>query len=207
VAGRGEFSDILRGFDDTDILPFGGRLELVRPDYGAQVLLTYIPPFPRGQPETVWMRQPRTDTPALILNEPPNGGRVAYLPADIDRCYARDNLSDHATLLANLVRWAARDRIPLRVEGPGLIDCHLYQQPGQLIVHLVNLTNTAAWRAPVDEFTAIGPLRVRVQLPDDVHSTSARLLVSEDTTPITVNDGWAHFDVASILDHEVMVIE
>ena len=53
-------------------------------------------------------------------------GRVAYLAADLDRRYARDNLGDTGTLLANLVRWTARDDIPLDVTGPGLLDCHLY---------------------------------------------------------------------------------
>jgi len=34
----------------------------------------------------------------------------------------------------------------LSVEGPGPIDCHLYQQPGRLILHLVNLTGAGAAR-------------------------------------------------------------
>ena len=58
---------------------------------------------------------------------------VAYLAADLDRRYARDNLPDHGNLLANLVRWAARDDLSLMVEGPGLIDCHFYRQPGRAI--------------------------------------------------------------------------
>jgi hypothetical protein len=62
------------------------------------------------------------------------------MPADIDRRFAKDNLPDHARLLENLVRWAADGAIPLEVAGPGLIDCHLYRQPGRMILHLVNLT-------------------------------------------------------------------
>ena len=31
--------------------------------------------------------------------------------------FARDNLPDHGNLLANLVRWAAHDNIPLTVDG------------------------------------------------------------------------------------------
>ena len=38
-------------------------------------------------------------------------GRIAYLPADLDRRYARDNLPDHGDLLANLVRWAAGEAL------------------------------------------------------------------------------------------------
>ncbi len=100
----------------------------------AKVLLTFIPSFPMFPPETAWMREPRTNIPGLILNES-DGGRIAYLPADIDRRFALDNLPDHGDLLANLVRWAARGNLPLEVTGRGLIDCELYQQPGRMILH------------------------------------------------------------------------
>ncbi len=105
------------GFDDTDITPFGGRTEVVRPAAGAQVVLTLVPPFPIYPPETAWMRQPSSSLPALILNESA-GGRVAYLAADIDRTFGRSRLPDHAQLLANIVRWASSDRIPLSIERP-----------------------------------------------------------------------------------------
>ena len=64
------------------------------------------------------MRAPKTDIPGLVLNTRGNA-RVAYLPADIDRRFGRDNLPDHGNLLANIVRWAAGGRIPLEVEGRG----------------------------------------------------------------------------------------
>jgi len=63
---------------------------------------------PGAAARTSWMRQLKTDIPGLVLNR-----RVAFLPADIDRLYARGNLPDHAALLANLVRCAANDDIPL----------------------------------------------------------------------------------------------
>ena len=44
-------------------------------------------------------------------------------------------------MLANLVRWASGDRLPLSVEGPGLIDCHLYRQQDRLILHTIRALN------------------------------------------------------------------
>lgn len=202
----GERHPVLQGFDETDILPFGGRLEVVRAEAGAQTVLTFVPPFPIYPPETAWMRQPGTTLPALVLNELPGGGRVAYLAADVDRCFGRDNLPDHADLLANLVRWTAGGRIPLRVEGTGLIDCHLYHQPGRLILHLVNLTSAGTWRAPVHELIPVGPLRVRVQLPPAVAGQAVRLLVAGSQIVPTIADGWAGFEVPPLTDHEVAVI-
>jgi hypothetical protein len=198
---------VLRGFDATDILGFGGTLEPLRLDPTAQALATFVPSFPAFPPETSWMRTPQTDLPALVLNEKPGTGRVAFLAADLDRRYARENLPDHANLLANLVRWAVRDEIPLRVEGPGFIDCHLYRQPGRAVLHLVNLTSAGTWRAPVEELIPIGPLRVSVRLPADVHGRTLRLRVSGASVPLTTDAGWHRFTLPSVLDHELAVIE
>jgi hypothetical protein len=218
TSGTGGRHPVLAGFEETDILPFGGRLEVVRASEAAEVPLTYVPPFPIYPPETSWMQHPTSSLPALVLHERSaggsgpgtdtgtGGGRVAYLPADIDRCFGRDNLPDHANLLGALVRWAARDRLPLRVEGAGLVDCHLFRQPGRLILHLVNLTNAGTWRQPVHELTPIGPLRVQVRLPEGMTAQSARLLVGESSVPVSVADGWATVAVPMILDHEVVVL-
>jgi hypothetical protein len=205
-APAGERHAVLHGFEETDILPFGGTLQALKVDEGATVPLTFIPEFPVYPPETAWMRETDTKIPALVVSEHPGGGRVAYLAADLDRRYMRELLPDHGNLLANVVRWAARDSLPLTVQGAGLIDCHLYQQPGRLILHLVNLTSAGTWRSPVDELIPIGPLRVRVKLPQGLGGRSAKYLVSAGTAPAAVRQGWAEFEVKSILDHEVVVI-
>lgn len=197
----------LDGFDETDLLAYGGSLEPLTLDPSAKVLATFVPSFPATPPEDDWMRTPKTDIPGVIINERPGYGRVAYLPADIDRRFARDNLPDHGRLLANLVRWAAHDTLPLFVEGPGLVDCHLYRQKGRAILHLVNLTSAGTWRAPVDELIPVGPMRMRILIPSDVPARRLRLLVSGQTIPLSVQAGWASFEVPSVLDHEVVLIE
>lgn len=201
-----ERHEVLRGFEETDILPFGGALEPLQVDTNAQVLMTFVPAFPIYPPETAWMREPKTDVPGLILNSSTGGGRVAFLPADLDRRFARDNLPDHGNLLANLARWAAKDEIPLIIEGAGLIDCHLYRQPGRLILHLVNLTSASTWRQPVHELIPIGPLQVRVKLPADVHGKRLRFHASGKAVTAGSTAGWKRFEVKSIMDHEVVVI-
>jgi hypothetical protein len=108
---------VLRGFEETDLLPFGGSLTALRVDATALVPLTFVPPFPTYPPETSWMRQPTSDIPGLVLSEH-GASRVAYLPADIDRRYAREHLPDHARLIANIVRWVANETVPLAVEAP-----------------------------------------------------------------------------------------
>jgi len=205
-AANGVRHPVLNGFDETDILAFGGMLESLRVDTGVTVLATFIPAFPSSPPESAWMRQPQTDIPGLIVNEAGGHGRVAFLPADLDRRFGRDNLPDHANLLANLVHWTAREQLPLQVGGAGFVDCHLYQQQNKLVLHLVNLTSAGMWRAPVDELIRVGPLSMRVRLPAGVRGNHIQLLVSKTSTKTTVKNGWLQFDLPTILDHEVAVI-
>jgi len=197
---------VLRGFDDTDLVAFGGSLTPLRVDAGAIVPLTFVPPFPTYPPETAWMREPKTEIPGLILSEH-GTSRVACMPADLDRRYAHEHLPDHARLIANVVRWASRDRIPLAVEGTGLIDCHLYEQPGRMVLHVVNLTSEATWRAPLDEFIRVGPFKITMPIPPGKTITRARLLVSGTAPAVSVAAGRASIEIASILDHEVVVLE
>lgn len=197
---KGQRHAVLRGFEETDILPFGGIVGPLRTDAGAVVPLTFIPAFPIYPPETAWMRQPDTNTPGLVVKD-----RVAFMPADIDRRFSRDPLPDYGDLLANLVRWAAGDSIPLQVTGHGLFDCNLYTQPGRLIMHIVNLTN--AGRMPIDEVVPSGPMQMRVKLPGDVRSRQAKLLVARTTLPIRRDREWADVPFGSIADHEVLVFE
>ena len=216
-SAKGNRHTILKGFEETDILPFGGLLYPLRVDSGAEVLLTFIPQFPVYPPEKAYMRVPKTDIPGLILREvephpsenSPRGtqrARVAFIPADIDRQYGRSNLPDHGNLLRNIILWAAAGHLPLTLEGSGLVDTHLYRQPGRLVLHLVNLTNENTWRQPLDELIAIGPLKVKVKLPAGIAGHNPRRLVTGGTVPSTVTDGWCHFEIKSILDHEVIVI-
>ncbi|HZC25522.1 MAG TPA: Tat pathway signal protein, partial [Actinopolymorphaceae bacterium] len=196
--------EVMRGFDDTDLLPFGGRLDVVRTDADVDVALTWVPPFPIYPPEKSWMAVPRTDLPAVTTRTHPGGGRVGYLAADLDRGYARHHHPDHGRLLANLVRWAARDDVPLAVEGAGVVDCHLYRQQETLVLHLVNLDQGGAWRGRLEELTPSGPFMVRVRVPDGLAPSTASLLVDGRTAEVSSAAGWVSFEVARIADHEVV---
>ena len=202
----GERHAILKGFELTDILPYGGVLAPHNVDSGAQVLMTFIPAFPTHPPETAWMREPVTDIPGLIIHTLSNGSRIAFMPADIDSQFARFNLPDHGNLLANIIQWASKDDFPITVIGPGLIDCHIYKQPGRLIVHLVNLTSAATWRQPVDEYIPVGPITVKVKLPEGLNGEFPNLMVTGQRIVANVSNGWSNFQISSILNHELVVL-
>jgi hypothetical protein len=198
---------VLAGFDETDILPFGATIPFavnVSPE--ASVLATFIPSFPSSPPEIVYMRTRSTDIPTLIVNES-HPGRVVYLPADIDRLYAQFNLADHGDLLANIVRWAARDSLPLEVTGPGLLNVELYRQQNHLILHLLNLCNPNAWRAPVTEITPAGPFQIALTPPTDLPLTRARSLVSGKSVGLTRHGRQVRAAIPTIAAHEVLLFE
>ena len=197
---------VLRGFNETDILSYGGLLNPVKRDPGTEVLMTYIPQFPIYPPETAWMREPVTDIPGLIINNISGSGRIVFLPADIDRQFGRYNLPDHGNLLANIIRWGANDNIPVDVECAGLIDCNLYRQTGNIILHLVNLTSAGTWRQPTDEYIPVGPAKIKIKLPEGVQGKRVQFLVGKKEMPISTENGWAIFTVNTISDHEVAVI-
>ena len=204
-AATGSRHAVLRGFEETDILAYGSMLEPLELAADVVVPLTFVPAMPAMPVESAWMHVPATNIPGLVLRETKEGGRIAYLPADIDRRFSRENLPDHGDLLANIVRWAAKDDMPLRVTSAGLIDGHLYAQQGRLVLHLINLTNAGTWRTPVEELIRIGPLQVAVKLPAGFRG-NVRSLVT-DTPPVpAVNGGWVHFEITSIMDHDVLVI-
>jgi hypothetical protein len=199
---------VLRGFEETDIIPFGGKLVKMRVDDGTVVPLTFVPVEVEasGIGESMTLRQLETDIPGLVLNVV-GDARIAYLPADIDRRYVKNYLPDLGNLLANIVRWAARERIGFELQGPGLIDCHVYRQPGRMIVHLINLTNAGVSRAPVEEFLQVGPLKLRMKLAEDVRERlGVECLVSGAKAAITLHQHWVSVEIKSILDHEVLVI-
>lgn len=198
---------VLAGFDGTNILPFGGRIELVKALEGGVVPLTLVPEFPIYPPETSWMREPRSTIPALILGESDNGGRTAYFSADIDRRFALYNLPDHGDLLENVLRWCLARQGVLKVKGPGLLDCHLYTQERRTILHIVNLTSAGTWKAPVHELIPVGPIEVSLEIGSGVRKGTARSLVGGAEVETQVENGRVSFQLASILDHEVLVVE
>ena len=209
----GERHPVLKGFEETDILPYGGLLDPLKVDADVKVPLSFIPQFPVYPPEKAWMRIPRTDIPGLIIRESgkspvdATSGRLVYLPADIDRQYGHSNLPDHGDLLRNIIHWAAGGRIPVSVEGAGLIDTHLYRQQDRLILHLVNLTNENTWRQSLDELVPVGPFKIKVRLPKGVNGQKLRTLVTPQSATIPkITEGWCRFTINRILDHEVVVI-
>ena len=204
VAPGAKRHPVLAGLDATDLVVFGGSLSPLRLDPGAEPLLTFIPAIPDQPPESAWLRTASTDIPGLIVNVQPNGSRIAFIPAELDRRYSINGFPDHATLLGNAVRWTAGE-LPLAVSGPGWLDCSAYRQRGRMIVHIQNLSGHRE-RSPAEEYLPVGPVKVRVRLDDGVPGTSCQALVAERSLPVSRSGRWAEIDLTSITANEVLVV-
>ena len=202
-------SPVLAGLEQADVIPFGGYLPLVAVEDDVQVLATYVPDFPIFPPETSWMRQPRTDIPAITVRAGPGGGRLLWLVADIDRCFAREENAEHAALIAGAVRTLTGAAPLVALEGAqACVTPSLYAQGRRQILHLNNRLLTSRVPGRQTELIPVGPVRVRLRRPDGAQPPPmVALRVAGHQVPATLDGDTLVFDAGTVADHEVAVID
>jgi len=196
---------ILKGFDATDLIAYGGVLWPQSVSANRAVLMTYVPPFPRIPIDVVYPSIERTTLPGLMVGTF-GQGRVAYMPADFDRRYGIDPITDHRAILENLFAWATGPAVQLRIVGPANLATKLEQRGDGLVLHLVNLTGADNQAGVVRQTTPVGPLQVSVALPPGANPASATLLVAGKRTPLRINGAQAVFELDHIAEHEMVVL-
>jgi len=208
-AASGARHPVLAGLERADIIPFGGFLPVVSVDDDVQVLATWVPEFPIYPPETSWMREPRTDIPAITVRETASGAKLVWFIADIDRCFARDENPEHAVLLANAVRWMVGENAAVSISGGrGSISSTLYRQGTRQILHLNNRILTSRVPGRMVDLIPIGPVRVSIAAAVAARAPAmVSLRVAGTEVAAQVVNGALVFEVAAVLDHEVMVID
>jgi hypothetical protein len=197
---------VLHGLEDAARIINGVFRVAVRPAAPTSSPLTLIPTYPDLPMEDVFPRVARTDTPELFLHER-GPSRVVYVPWDIDRTFWDVMAVDHGRLLRNAILWAANEPQPVEIEGRGLLDVSVWRQRASMTVHLVNLTNPMMMKGPVRELIPVGPLRVRVRIPDDVRPGTVRLLTAGATPVVERAADRLTVTVPSVELHEVIAID
>jgi len=114
----GQRHPVLSGFDESDMLPFGGELEPLRLDAGVTVPLTFIPPFPGFLPKSHGCASRRRTFLAWCCGTKAQRGLRTFRLRST-AAIGKDHLPDHATLLANTVRWVRGTRKFSIYKGPG----------------------------------------------------------------------------------------
>ena len=156
--------------------------------------------------EDVYPRVPKTDVREIYLQER-GRSRIAYIPWDIDRTYWDVMCVDHGRLLRNVVAWALNEPPVLEVTGRGVLDVAVWRQKQSLTVHLVNLTNPMMMKGPLREVIPVGPLTVRVRMPDAARAKEARLLTAGVRAGVRESNGSVTLTVPSVEVHEVIAFD
>ena len=195
--------EILRGFENTTLLP--GAEYRVRIQAGSQPVLGVLPPYPAFPPESVYPHSEPGDEPAIVLRER-GTSRLAYIPGDVDRSYWRSGNPDLSRILRNIVGWLVRDRVPVGVEGDGMLEVFAWETEPGFALHLLNYTNPNMLRGWFTATYPVGAQKVRAQLPARVNGDRVELLRAGTTVPLRRDGSVVEFTIPGVRDYEVAVI-
>ena len=175
---------------------------------GVQVPLVLGAPFVVFPEGYSYPTRPASRDPMAVVSENERGGRAVYFPGQPDALYWNVPYPDLGRLIANAVRWAVHDELPVRVEAPLTLQVSVRKQlTGQydrrrLLVHLVNLTGERFF----DEVVPLHDVQVAIPV-DEEGAVKAFLLSSGETLPVQVDDKARSIIVPKVVDYEVVVIE
>ncbi|HUJ21440.1 MAG TPA: alpha-amylase family protein [Bryobacteraceae bacterium] len=198
--------DVLRGFENTSVLP-GAEYRVPVRAAETEPVLAVLPPYPAFPPEMVYPRAapPKPPEPAMILREQ-GGSRLAYIPGDIDRSFWRSGNPDLSRLLSNTVRWLLHDRVPVTVEGAGMVEVFAWETEPGFALHVLNYTNPNMLRGWFTSNYPVGPLEVRAELPEGVNGERVELLRAATVAPLKRSHHAVTFTIPTVRDYEVAVI-
>ena len=197
---------LLSGFEDTEILGFGGGIRRVLSRGPLVPSGGYVKPFPIFPPEFSWIRETDETLHPFFTGTLETGSNVVYLAADIDRCAGRSRLPDHFRLLSNAVLSVMREELPVTVEGPGYIDTAVFRKGNARVIHLTNLS----FANVIGYCHRILPVYgLTVRIPAEGRDTAeVQFLVRKENRPRTIasENGYLTVPVDRIDDFEVLVI-
>ncbi len=196
----------LAGFDGTALLPGPESRLPIRLREAGRPALTVVPSYPAFPPEMVYPRSPRTDEPAAVFREL-GTSRVAYFAGDVDRTFWRSGNPDLSHLLQNTVRWLRGDRtVPVTIEGDGLLEAFAWETEPGYALHLLNYTTPNLTWGLVERSYAIGPQRVRFEIAPGRTVKRVEALRSGRVLPFQQDGTAVRFEVASVVDYEVVAL-
>ena len=195
---------IAEGFEETDWI--AGPVWRVPLQPVAEPVMTFIDPYPTYPPEAVYMRDPPTQLPSVVLREH-GASRRAYLAGDMDASYWRLDNWDLARQLLNTIHWVLGENNAVNVEGEGLLDIHAWETEPGFAVHMVNYNGPQAYRGNMRRLLPLGPQTVRMQLPREVTIRKASLLRAETSLEFQQRGRMVEFTVPSVGAYEVAALE
>jgi len=126
-----------------------------------------------------------TDEPAtaVVVNHF-GAGRVVYLAPRFDMAQCRQLSPLFERLLGNAVRWVADGQTPIEIEAAGPVSATLFQQPGRLLLHLVDLQGDPEYHS--DAVQPLDNVVIRWRMPNAQPPRAVRALWSGAAIPFQI---------------------
>jgi hypothetical protein len=193
---------LLKGFSQTTLLPLSEYYVPLQPI--SNPVVTILPTFPTHPMELIYLDQPRTDQPAVMLTERGASRRV-YFAGDIDRSFFLSQHPDLSQLLGNAIRWMVPDA-PISVTGDGFVEIFAWKTKPGYALHLLNYNNPQTMRGTYTKVSPLGPQSVKMTLPAGTKVLKIQLLVAGTEVPFTRTGDSVAFTVPLLADYEVAAI-
>jgi len=183
------------------------RLLRVTTDRDGQVFGTLIDPSPTDLAPFALVSAPTCETswPMLVKRE-----RVIYCAGDLGYSFMRAGYPDHVRLIDNCVQLLVGDRLPLRIDAPGLVDVALRRQGERVLLHLVNLVTNAAdpfGSSGTDAYEVVPVRDLEVWLRLDQPLCRVYQARSNRELEWRHEQGWIVVSVPSLDIYEIVVFE
>jgi len=195
--------EITRSLEGTSVLPIGGAYCQAAPRAGALVPLVLGAPFPVFPEGLSYPTEGPLGHPMMIVHERAGGQRSVYLPNQLDKLHYVSGMPDIARLLADSVRWAAHDDIPLRCVGPTTLSATLRLQENRALVHLINFTGGERYAKQLVPLYDIG-VHVGVRLLPGSGSVRATSLSDGKELPVHRDGAYYGATLPRLADYEVV---
>lgn len=186
----------LPSLEHVDLLLLNGTFTATAEHGDAE--LTLIPPSMFGPPEYIHADLRETRTPALLWL---HGRRAAWLPWDLGEHYYRLSLPAHAALFGDLCRRLLPAGPQLETNAHPLVEFSLLEQPGRLLLHLVNVTG----HSQTGYYAAHQQRDIDIALRAPVRSAQA--LHWGRRLPVRREGGISRLRLPLLGEHELIVLE
>jgi len=201
----GQRHEILRGFEETNLLP-GAQYVVPIAASDLSPILTVVPAY-SGYPPEMCYAPPGSPAqpPAVVLREAGPSRRI-YFAGDVERSAWRSGNADIAQLLRNALRWVLHDHSTVTVEGAGVVELFAWETEAGYALHLLNYNNPHLHRGWLRRNDPVGPQRVTLEIPGGRAIARVELLRAERTIPHQQEGARVIFTVPEVVDYEVAAI-
>ena len=193
---------VVAGFRDTNWIQ--GSSWRIPITVEGPAVLTHLPQHAVYPVEAVFGPR-QTDMPTIALRER-GTSRIVHLAGDIEAGYWRSGAADLGDLFSAALRWLIRDRLPLTVEGDGLVEVTGWQTEPGYAVHLVNHSNPNFRGAAFRQTVPLSEQRVRLTLPRATPIRAVRLLRAGQDLPVSQEGRVVTFTIPRLGDYEVAAL-